>query len=217
MMLSCPFVEKPIKFDENKINILIIENPVVLRNTVNAFRKQGEGFVLSEEFKPVEWTKNVEFVENVFDVDFSSKALSSKINAEASRIVENYPEETSIMLQNVNLWGNIITSQFEFSADFSAVEDADRIIKILNFHICNDEMSLPEAMLEYMNICRRFLKKKLFVFLNLKSYLTVEEQTLFYKSVAYEKFDILLLEGYQHEIIEKYEKTVIIDKDLCVI
>lgn len=217
MMLSCPFTEKPISFDGKTINVLIVENPVVLRNTITSFRNDGNPFVLSEEFKPIEWTKNAEFIDNVFDIDFFSKSLSSKINTEAFKIIENYPEETAELLNHINLWGSIISSQFDFNADFSVLEDSERIIKMLNFSVHTEDLSLPEMILEYMNICRKFFKKNLFVFLNLKSYLTIEEQQLFYKSAVYEKFNLLLVENYQHESIISCEKTVIVDKDLCVI
>ena len=217
MMLSYPFLEKPINFDSSKINVLIIENPVVLRNTVNAFRKQAETFVLSEDFKPIEWTKHAEFIGDIFDIDFLSKSLSSKINLEAGKIIEIYPEETAELLHHINSWGGFVSSQFDFNADFSVLEDSERIIKMLNFSVHTEDLSLPEMILEYMNICRKFFKKNLFVFLNLKSYLTVDEQQLFYKSAVYEKFNLLLIENYQHESIGSYEKNVIIDKDLCVI
>ena len=90
-------------------------------------------------------------------------------------------------------------------------------LKLLDLHIDSEVMTLPERMLEYMKLCRRFFGKKLFVFLNLKSFLSDRELELFYGTVMYEKFDILLVEGTQRGKTCSCERVYIIDSDLCEI
>lgn len=78
-------------------------------------------------------------------------------------------------------------------------------------------MTFSEQLIEYMSLYRRFFGKKLFVFLNLKPCLSFVELELFYRSVVYEKYNIMLIENHASEIHTDYEQTVIIDSDLCQI
>lgn len=60
------------------------------------------------------------------------------------------------------------------------------------------------------------LGKKLFIFYNLKACLSPEELELFYRSVFYEKLNVLLVEDTQRGIKSFCEDTLVVDKDLCI-
>ena len=72
-----------------------------------------------------------------------------------------------------------------------------------------------EQLLEMMRLHRECFRKRLFVFVNLKSFFSENEITLFYQSVFYEKLSVLLLESGQKEPVRPCEEVRIIDKDLC--
>lgn len=97
------------------------------------------------------------------------------------------------------------------------IDSVESLIKLYNVSIDSSEKSLAEQLLLYMKICRDFFKKKLFVILNLKSFLSKDEIELFYKATFYEKFDLLLIESSQKEAPRDCEKVKIIDEDLCEI
>lgn len=217
MMLACPYLDSPIVFDERKVSVLVVENPILLRQTVQAFKGTVKNYVLSEDYNVIELSSHCEFVDNVFDVDFASKSLASKINALANEAAGNYPEELELLCGKINSFGYLIASEMEFSVKYNYVESAERIIKMLNFSIDTEEMQLPEIILEYMNICRKFFKKDFFAFLNLKSFMSSVERDSFYKNVIYEKFKVLLIESHCSSRNPEYENTVIVDNDMCVI
>lgn len=60
-MLASYFLTEPIVFREGKINVLIIENQLLFRKTVENFILQEKGengeFVLSENYRTLEFAK----------------------------------------------------------------------------------------------------------------------------------------------------------------
>lgn len=220
MMLACGFLENPIEFSENKINVIVIENQKLFRKTVCEFIEQAENkvgsFVLSEKFEPIDFSKKTAVVSDVFNIDFSSKKILSKIN---QNICENFPEDEKFYkVRNLlNEIGSGILSEADFDLQFSEVEFPEDIIKIFDFRINDSEMELIDKITEYMKIQRIFFGKEIFIFVNLKSCFSEEETENFYQWVFYNKFHVILIESFQRGIPLSCEETVIIDKDLCEI
>ena len=76
--------------------------------------------------------------------------------------------------------------------------------------------SILERIIEYIKISSNLLKQNIFVFLNLKLFLTEQEIEELYKECFYRKVHLILIEAIYHtKKIE--EKICIIDKDKCVI
>lgn len=68
-----------------------------------------------------------------------------------------------------------------------------------------------------MRLQRAFFGKRLFILYGLKSLLSEEELSSIYRSIFYEKLDLLLIEAWQQTPPGKEEITTIIDRDLCVL
>lgn len=220
MMLAFPFIEKPVEFFENKTSVILIENPKMFRKTVSGFIEQSEGengdLILSEKFEPIEFSKKVAVVSDIFNIDFSSKKILAKIN---QSICENFSDNEKFYKARtlLNEIGYEVISDSDFDLQFSEIENFENIIKIFDFKLNSDEAELIDKVTEYMKMQRSFFGKEVFVFVNLKSCFSEEEIENFYQWVFYNKFKVLLLESFQREIPLKDENTVIIDKDLCEI
>lgn len=220
MMLTCYFVEKPIEFYENRINVIVIENQKLFRKAVFGFIEQAENgngnFILSEGFETLEFSKKVAVLPDIFNIDFSSKKILTKIN---QNICENFSaNEKFYNVKNLlNEIGYEVISDSDFDLQFSEIENFENIIKIFDFKLNSDEVELIDKVTEYMKMQRSFFGKEVFAFVNLKSCFSEEEIENFYQWVFYNKFKVLLLESFQREIPLKDENTVIIDKDLCEI
>ena len=220
MMLACDFLENPIEFFENKINVIVIENQKLFRKAISEFIEQAENktdsFILSENFEPIDFSRKTAVVPDIFNIDFSSKKISAKIN---QNICENFPEDEKFYkVRNLlNEIGSEILSEADFDLQFSEVEFPEDIIKIFDFRINDSEMELMEKVTEYMKIQRIFFGKEIFVFVNLKSCFSEEEIGNFYQWVFYNKFHVILIESFQRDVPLNGEETVIVDKDLCEI
>ncbi len=222
MTLAYPEFFRCIEFAENTVNVLVVENRPLLCRIVACLLSQinsGDGeFVLSEENSIVELGKTVEFITDPFCISMSDRRFQTKINQEAAQLCcAELEEETACLFACASRLGAALAASFDFSADYTAPSDVSGFLKLLDLHIDNYGMTLPERLLEYMKLCRRFFGKKLFVFLNLKSFLSDNELELFYRTVMYEKFDIMLIEAVQRQKACSRERVYIIDGDLCEI
>lgn len=90
------------------------------------------------------------------------------------------------------------------------------ILKIAEVKVNIQAQTLLEKIIEYIKLCDQLLKQHIFVFLNLKVFLTRQEIEELYKECFYRKIHLILIEASHINRIE-VEKTCIIDKDNCVI
>lgn len=217
MNFAHPLLEKAINIDEGEVVTFVIENPIALRNTVNGIANSSPELVLSENFSPIEISKYAELITNVFDIDFTAKKILAKLNAEAQCFSEAFHNETISLINAFNEYGELISEKFDYPIKYSFAENAEKFIKLLNFTVDDESIPFPENLLTYMELCRNFFEKKLFVFLNFKSFVSENEFKLFCKNVAYEKFHVLMLEAFDCGNSAQNEKKIIIDKDLCII
>lgn len=217
MNFTHPLLEKAISINEGEIVTLVLENPVALRNTVNGIANSSPEFVLSESFSPIEISKYTEFITDIFDIDFTSKKILTKLANEAEDFSEDFPDKTISLLNALNNYGELISEKFDYPVKFSFAENAEKLIKLLNFTVDDENIPFPENLLTYMGLCRDFFGKKLFVFLNFKSFVSDSEFGLFCKNVAYENFRVMMLEAYDCKKSFENEKKIIIDNDLCVV
>ena len=65
-----------------------------------------------------------------------------------------------------------------------------------------------------MRASAQILRKRLFVFVNLKSFLSQGELSKLYEFAFYEKLNLLLIEGISRDKLDG-ERIVIIDDQLC--
>lgn len=220
MKLAYPLLDKPMEIEENRISVLVIENPAELRRAIEELKQQISGaegeFVLSENGEISDLSKKAVLVTDLFELELDSKKTAAKINQYAVRAAAEFAEDFQKIISDLNRLAAKISTQLEFEASFALLENPEGLIKLLGFYVDECSMSFPEKIVEYMRIQRLFFGIKLFVFYNLKALLREDELILLYKSVLYEKMNMLLIEDYQRVSLVQYENTVIIDPDLCV-
>lgn len=212
-----PLLEEAININEGEVITLVLENPIALRNTVSGIVNASHEFVLSEKFSPIEISKYAEFITDICGVDFTSKKILTKLANTAESLSEDFPNETISLINTLNDYGDFISEKFDYPVKFSFAENAEKLIKLLNFTIDDENIPFPENLLTYMELCRDFFGKKLFILLNFKSFVSDSEFQLFCRNVAYESFRVLMLEAYDCEKSFENEKKIIIDNDLCII
>ena len=80
-----------------------------------------------------------------------------------------------------------------------------------------NDTTLLERVSAYIDLCNNFLKLKLLVFVNLRSYLSDKELEELYNQVRYYNIKLLLVEHYLTSPALPQEKVLVVDKDLCEI
>lgn len=213
---------KPIIFRENKVNLLVIENKKLFANFVRDFTVQSRGeegeILLSDDVSDLDFEKHVEVITDYFSLDFNGKKLSSKLVAELKQsALHGFAGETGEVFSCLNSFGSKIVSSVEFPLEWETVDDIGAVLKLFEYKLNLDFENPLEMLVDYMEVCSHFLKKDIFVLINLKSYFDIEEIKLLYKEAFFRKWNLVVLEPNAGEPLSQYEDVVIIDNDFCEI
>lgn len=220
MALTYPLLSTPISFNENEIPVLIIENPMELRNFLYDLKRQISGqmgmSVLSENFVPIEIANSLILLTDILSVDFTTRKLINRIYEEIALVAANHADTLRNSMIALNQIALQIATEMEFDVNFVELTDPTPILKQFNFSVDVSNLSCVERLTLYIKLQQRFLKKKLVAVYNLKACLSSDELNLFYQTILYEKLHILLIEDIQRSHPLSIEHTFIIDRDLCI-
>ena len=121
------------------------------------------------------------------------------------------------LLTELNMFAAELSSTAPVDVAFTELSSTDALLKLFNFAVDVENYDFVEKITEYISLSDRLFGKRLFILLNLKSALTTEEQSEFFKLMSYKKINVLLIENKVSARCAKNEKIRIIDSDLCEI
>lgn len=210
-----------ISLKEDVIQVLTIENQQAFRKMVGELWDESEGregsWILSDKNSPVHISKNMTVVFNPYTIDANDKKVLSKLYSELCELAsQKYTMEVETINSHIiGLFSNII-QDIPYFIDYGTDIDLQALFKIYNIKIDVEYTSLIERITDYIRAFHNICSIRVFTFINLKDYLSVEELKLLYEFVLYEKVNLILIEGHQSASVIP-EKHLIIDKDLCII
>lgn len=210
-----------ISFAENKTNVLVLESKRDFTDLISMLIEQEEGhegsLVLSEGDKQLQIAKSAELLLTPFDRDFQNKKIINRLYQELSSIAN---EEMPVDLCEVNTAAvkllDRLAEQSPYPITYNIETDITSILKLYAVGIDGGDGNLLEVLCDYMKIMARLCGVRLFIFVNLSTYLDEGELTGLYEMAAYEKMQILLLENSVRQWLDG-EIVDIIDKDHCLI
>lgn len=221
MTFYYPLLERPLIIQENMVNVLIIENPAALRRFLHELSEQVMGhagsIVLGVHNSPAELSQYAVLVTDPLNLNLDSRKMAGKILQAVIQAAENRGDEIQSILKEINILAAELSLSLDFEATFTELDNPTELLKVMNFHLDSDSLEFPELLLEWMRLQRLFIGKSLFVFYGLKAYLDEDELQIFYRSVFYEKLNLLLVEPFQGSNQVASEQVTIIDKDLCIL
>lgn len=224
MKLVHPYIERQIIFDESKINVLTIENQKlfseVVQEIISVLNGGNSKFVLSEGMDIINISKVGELCIDIFSCEINSKKAITKLYEilREKSVDEDMHLKTNQILSSIFSYTEDLIFEFgEYELSYNLDTDITNIFKAVDVKFDLSDKTYLEKLLDYVYINSEFLSKKLFIFVNLKSFLLEEELEEFYKMMFYKKINILLLESFEREYKFDCEEYYIIDKDLCQI
>lgn len=203
------------------VNTLVIENSVFFRELVTDISSQINGYegrgVLSENNKPVTFSKRAEILDRFIPFDINKKSLITRLITviEQTAVSAEYFERTTELMGRLEGLLEQLASEVSSDIVFPKLS-VSSIIKSASPMFRDDYSSLPEKVLDYMELVREFECRKLFFTVNLRCFMGDREAELFMESAVSHDFDIIMLECCEYSRCSM-EKRVIIDKDLCEI
>lgn len=222
MKLVYTELEQQLVFQENKVNVLVIEQKELFRRMIQELDKQisGEegGFVLSDNNKTMKIDKEICLILNPFVLDINSRKALTGLYNELGKLglnEENYLKTCSLKGQIAEYIYDLL-NQVDYALKFQDDFNLQSMFKALEVEFEAGEGNFLEGLVYFLDVCSKFQKVKILTFVNLKTYLMSEELHEFYKEAFYRKIQLLLLEN--NIVDELAEEAVsIVDADLCLI
>lgn len=216
-----PF-ENSIKYDNNEINILQVENHNLFVSLVASFynlsigEESEEKINIFKDDKIVLFSKIATFIINPFSINFEDKKINSKlynyINVEINTEIEKN-DEFNKMCNKIITQIIDIAYDFDFDYDYNTSLSTIDIMKNIGLKISfGNDSSLMEKIIEYINVIATFEIYELIVFVNIKIYFEEYELIEIYKYAKYRKINLLLIESSDSKLLQ-YENKIIIDKE----
>ena len=221
MKFVYPQLHTVIDTADGALHTLVIEHQTLFRTLLQDLTMQlagEEGYaVVSQDDTPLNTAKYAELLDRFVPFELNRKPLLNKIAAALERTAlqeQHYAETMQTLAQTERLLEMLA---FDFSCDivFPPVTAA-MLIKAASPQLRAEEKSLAEQVLDYMQLVCEFERPKLFITVNLRSYIPDAEMVLFADTALSHGYALLMLENREYPRLPQ-EKRWIVDKDLCEI
>jgi len=220
LVLSNYELNDPIEFEEGRVNVLVIENPDYMSKIIKELLSQSDGidggFELFENNTSIKISENLSIIIDPFSININERDILNKLYSimKKDALDEELYITTNTFLSEIESNIKKIMERYPNLLE-SDMPDIVGLFKLLNVRFTVSD-SLLERICDYVDISSKYRKTKLFLFVNLKSFLNVSELIQLYAHMNYHKVHILLIENRQSQSIE-YEVARIIDTNLCEI
>lgn len=222
MNLITEYLENSFEIKGKTINTLVIEDTKYFSQFLKAFietlNKQNEEFELIEDLKKLDISKFTEIIFDLFNIEANSANILKKLYAELISDI-NSEEMYSKMMDMESSIMNVIDDliyRSRFSLKMEEINYQD-LFKAAGIQFDYDKTSIIERVIEYMKVTSELLNKKLFILVNLDSFLSEEDLLELIKFLSYNEIKALALQNKITREVIPCENLRIIDKDLCEI
>lgn len=221
MRLICPEYNWEQEITENQINVVCIENQVAFTDIVSDIWRQYNGYdgkiIVSDGNATVKFSKEAEVIINPLAVDCNDKKIITALYQELKTATDCMLQEETLRIRT-ELIGYLdkVIGTVPYMSVYDYDLDLTGLLKLFGVHVDHTDGKLSELLAEYMKLRKSLCSISYFIFVNLKNYLSEEDLVLLYEAANYEKIHLILLESFQRDIING-ERTLIIDKDLCLV
>ena len=220
MRLSHYDLETPIELSEDIVNVLVIENPALMSKLISDMVAQSNnldgGFTLWDKGSVISLPKTTDVIINPFSADINRREILAQLYSmmKHDALGEDMYMHTNKLLSDIENGFQTIINRQNPNIE-SDPPDVVGMFKLMNVRFEVSD-SLLAKLCDYMDICNEYLKIRLFIFVNLKSFLSESELYQLYTHSSYRKHTLLLVENRQYKTIEM-ETVRIIDESLCEI
>ncbi len=201
---------------------LIIESEKLFYQYICELRDGENGddcnFIISDDDKVASLNKSVQVILEPLSLDVNQRSFINKLYTKLCK--ESYNENNYMNTQNITSQIKEYIANLDFDDDIMLdVEDeidVNALFKAVGVKIYTFSDSLLENIVNYVKISNLLLGATIFVFVNLRTYLSMDELKKLMYELSYHSVYILLIEGTERDCIPDM-KRYIIDKDYCEI
>lgn len=211
--------EKPIELKENIVNIIVLEDPKCFREFVfdlkDAIEKSQSQICLSEDYEEIHFSKHADIIFSPEGINLNSKKVLTKILKELREIAyteKMYSKTLEIQSKWLEYMGEII-QESEVNLIYQDL-DIEACLKATGIQVETDSKNFLQMICDYIDLMREVFDINIFIFINLKQFLTEKELLELYRHCNYRKALLCLCESTLKKVLEG-EIITLIDCDLC--
>ena len=200
----------------------ILQKVMQQQYTVQEVLNQCDGidgrYVLSDADKELGISKNMDIVFDIFSIDINSKKIINKLYEEMQKVA--YSEKVNVKTQEIaqSIQRYILELEQETDYILTFTEDVDwmAIFKALRVQHEVIEEDYFEKLIRYIKVATVVMKYKIFVFVNLRSYLSDLQMQKLIQEAIYQEVKLIFVENYVKDCMEGGLRYII-DRDQCEI
>ena len=210
-------------FEENKVNLLIVENKEKFVEFIQEIIKQIEGeygkFSLFEENTELKINDKIDIIKDIFDLNLNNKKVLNKVYHE----LEKLSVDAEFLLETKNMENSLLKyiyyliENYDYPLEIIEEIDLKEIFKLFSVKLSLCFSNKIEEILEYIDLVSKIFKKEIFILINFHIFLEKQDIVALYRECFYKKIKLLFVENQKPDIINNEEKLFIIDNDLCEI
>lgn len=200
----------------------IIESPELfaryLQELYGQYAKCEGKFVLSQDIKELDISKYVEIITDPFAVDLNGRKIINKLYTELNELskTEMMYTKTLQLAQHIQEYLLDLESNTNHILQFNSEMDVTGLLKTMDVKIEDCTEKFFERLVCYIKNVIGVLSVKVFVFINLRSYLTDNQMEELIQEITYQEVHALFIENQERTCL-KGGIRYIIDKDGCEI
>jgi len=217
-------MELQIEFDHETPATLVVESPIAMRMLVSDLKRQNAGnfggFVYSEnDLKELSLEQECELIMDPFLTTDDNKRFATKLLQSLRSIASNEDnfERTAQIEASLLQYASSLIHAIDETVIFADHIETGALLKTLGFMYDFNDPSIVENLVTYAKAANSLLRKRLFVFVHIRSFLEDEELRYLTESIHGMKCYVLFLEQIYRNPFMNKEKCCIIDRDLCEI
>ena len=172
---------------------------------------------MSEDNQILKMDKYAEQLMQFVPFDLNKKSLLNRITSYMQKIAvdEIHYEKTSEFLTAWEKFCMDLEFELPVGIEFTKI-NMDALLKASGITISDDYNSLAEKVLDYIQLVEYFECEKIFILVNMRSFVADEEMQKFIDAALTREYQIVLLDNREYPLL-KNEKRCVIDADLCEI
>ena len=221
MKLWLEGLQQPLLMDGESVTTLVIENQSLMLNVLKDIYAQCQGepgtAVLSCHDKTVDINNGLDLLTDFVTFNGNRKSLLTKILhvLEKTANDEVYFQRTQKLLAELECYLNDLSLEQDVELAYDKLS-LNNLLKSVGMRVIIDYNKLIERLFAYMDLVRRFEGEKLFLLVNLRSFVSLADMELFIQTVVAHDLRVLLVDNQAYPLLP-LEKRRIIDSDLCEI
>ena len=214
-------MQNHIMVNPGRITSVVVENPdyyyEMLWNLARQIKGEAGGWVISEDDVPQSMNKKIELIKDMVDFEINKKALLTKIinSCEKTALDEIHIDKTMQLLASIEQYMEMLRENYDIDLNYDKITIA-QLLKTVGITINMSSDKPLEILYSYMKLVREFVGEKIFVFVNLRSFVSAHDFSEFVRTITYHGYQVVFFENKEYPRVQD-ENRIIIDYDLCEI